>query len=283
MYKEDECVVLFSGGTDSTLAAALQQENFNKVHLVTYDRFGIYAIENSKVNAQMLIDKYGPDRMEHHLINIDNIFKHVSYEKYLKNIIKHKLMLLSTCGLCKLAMHIRTVKFCQDNKIKYVSDGANQGMNMFPAQMKGVIDQLKKMYEHFGIQYSNPVFEYEPPEEGGFVKMENLHLVSQLSCKDDDGTDQMTKEQRDRTTGQILYEKGLAPLPNVKGTPYDRKRQPRCFQFILFKIFAKKYFLESSDYDDYVNKTDEFFAEKIESAINLLESNDEKNKKMFKA
>ena len=33
----------------------------------------------------MLIDKYGKNRVSHKIIKIDKIFKHISYENYLKN------------------------------------------------------------------------------------------------------------------------------------------------------------------------------------------------------
>jgi predicted subunit of tRNA(5-methylaminomethyl-2-thiouridylate) methyltransferase len=264
------CVILFSGGTDSTLAAALQEEHFQEIHLLTFDRLGIASVENSKINAQMLIDKFGKDRIKHIIINIDKLFKHISYENYLKNIKKHGLMNLSTCGLCKLSMHIQTISYCNENGITSVADGANQGMDMFPAQMKPVIDQMKALYLNFGIIYSNPVFDYEFPDEGSFLSMENANMLVSLPKKN------IEKESKKMTAGRVLYEKGLAPLPNVKGSDYDRKRQPRCFQFILFKTFANKYFLADNTYDEYVEKTVDFFDDKIKVAEEVLREDKKK-------
>lgn len=272
-HQADTCAILFSGGTDSTLAAALQIEEFGKLILLTFDRAGIAKIENSKVNAKMLIDKYGADRVEHIIINFDKIFKHISYENYLQNVMKHGFMNLSTCGLCKLSMHIQAIDYCNTHDIKYVADGANQGMNMFPAQMKPVVDQMKDLYKKFGIIYSNPVFEYESPDEGSFISMENANMLKSLPKQD------IEKEMQKKTAGKILYEKGLAPLPNVKGSVYDRKRQPRCFQFILFKMFANKYFLANKTYDEYVGETVDFFADKVKVAEAILTS--EKGKKLL--
>jgi predicted subunit of tRNA(5-methylaminomethyl-2-thiouridylate) methyltransferase len=268
--KKDTCVILFSGGTDSTLAAVLQEEYFNEIHLLTFDRFGIASVENSKVNAQMLIDKYGADRIKHVIINIDKLFKHISYENYLTNIRKHGLMNLSTCGLCKLSMHIQTISYCNEQKISYVADGANQGMDMFPAQMKPVIDQMKALYLKFGVEYSNPVFDYEFPDDGSFLSMENSNMLTSIP------TANKSKESQKITAGRILYEKGLAPLPNVKGSDYDKKRQPRCFQFILFKTFANKFFLADSTYEEYVDKTVNFFEDKIKAAEKLLKNDKKK-------
>lgn len=274
MSQDNTCVILFSGGTDSTLAAALQQEKFEKIVLLTFDRLGIAKVENSKVNAQMLIDKFGSDRFEHVITNFDKVFKEISYENYLQNVMKHGFMNLSTCGLCKLSMHIQAIDYCNEHGIKYVADGANQGMNMFPAQMKPVIDQMKDLYARFGVTYSNPVFEYEAPDEGSFISMENANMLKSLPKADAE------KELQKKTAGKILYEMGLAPMPNVKGSVYDRKRQPRCFQFILFKMFANKYFMANKTYDEYVSETVDFFSDKVKVAEAILTS--EKGKKLLR-
>ena len=272
--QDDTCAILFSGGTDSTLAAVLQQEKFDKLVLLTFDRLGIAKVENSKVNAQMLIDKYGADKISHKIINFDKVFKKISYENYFRNVLKHGLMNLSTCGLCKLSMHIQAIDYCNEHGIKHVADGANQGMNMFPAQMKPVVDQMKELYQKYGINYSNPVFEYESPDEGSFISMENSNLLKSLPKADEE------KELQKKTAGKVLYEKGLAPMTNIKGSVYDRKRQPRCFQFILFKMFANKYFLANKTYDEYVSETVDFFGDKVKVAEAIL--NSEKGKKILR-
>lgn len=280
-----DILVLFSGGTDSTLAAALAINNFRHIHLITYSRFGIASVENSKVNARMLIDKYGKDKVSHKIIKIDKLFKYISYENYIRNILKHGLSNLSTCGLCKLSMHAKTLEYAIDNKINHVSDGANAGMTMFPAQMKPVIELLKKMYLSFDINYSNPVFDYEAPEEASFISADNASLL-----KSDINTmpvlDQMeagSRENEKETAGHVLYKMGLAPSPNVKGSKYDKSRQPRCFQFILFNIFAIKYFLSKHTYKEYENMTTNFFDEKISMVTQMVQYREKKQyKKIFK-
>lgn len=273
--KNNKIVILFSGGTDSTLAAALATNSFDEIHLITYSRLGIASVENSKVNALSLQEKYNNKKIIHKIIKIDKLFNHVSYENYFKNIIKHGFMNLSTCGLCKLSMHIRTIKYCMDNEIYHVSDGANAGMSMFPAQMKSVIKELEKMYMDFNIHYSNPVYDYDAPEEAKFIK--NTHVLS-TAPKEEPVLEkrQNVEKKTTKTAGQVLYNMGLAPAPNVKGSEYDRKRQPRCFQFIIFNIFAIKYFLEKYSYKEYEERTTEYFKSKIKTCSDLLKSKKDK-------
>ena len=254
-----ETAVMFSGGTDSTLTAALVAQKYQKVHLVSYDRFDLFAVKNTQLNAQKLQHKYGHDRFEHHIIKINKITRYVFYERYLRNLKRHGFFLLSICGLCKLAMHIRTVIFCVENHISDICDGANQGMHLFPAQMAIVIDEVQKMYARFGITYSNPVFNFEGPQETGFADRLNLELsVQDKSAPAPEETPTMN------TTGRKLHELGLMPSDNVKGTALDRKMQPRCFQFILFNIFLKWYYLYDHSLEEYQAATLNLYKDKME-------------------
>jgi len=77
-----------------------------------------------------------------------------------------------TCGLCKLAMHWRTIIYCLDNGIKYVSDGSGKEMYVDPSQHSAVIPEMRKLYKRFGIQYLSPSFDTSPEErEGVLFKM----------------------------------------------------------------------------------------------------------------
>ncbi len=276
MIKSKSVAILFSGGTDSTLTAALLTKEFNIIHLITYNRFGFHETDNTEAQAKALQKKYPNHKFIHVFINVDKLFEHISYENYFSNLKEFGLFNLSTCGLCKLSMHVRTIIYCLDNNILEVADGANQAMTMEPAQMKPVIDKLRGMYKHFNLNYFNPVFEMEGPSDPGFIEKSNLQLIQ---AKHDYSVPLFEEKN---TPGQKLYELGLAPAPNVKGSDYDKKRQPRCFQFILFNIFALKYFMEKYDYETYTRLTTEFYTEKINRMIKLLENkSDQKIKKII--
>lgn len=261
----DEIAVLFSGGTDSTLAAATMQETFRRVHLVTYDRFGFHSTGNTAVNATMLQNKFGPEKFVHRTMKFDPLFEHLSYERYLRNWFKYGFFQLSTCGLCKLAMHARTIKYCLDHGVTNVCDGANMGMSIFPDQMKGVLDEYQQMYAHFGITYSNPVYFMTPPAEKSYIETSNLGVIPSFLPP--------TDAPRTETPGQKLHRLGLAPAPDVKGSAYDRKRQPRCHQLVLFNIFAIGYFKAPQRYGTYAEKSRDYFKDKIKTVTRLLDEN----------
>lgn len=268
-------VVLFSGGTDSLLTSALMAEKFKEVYLNTYHRFGFSSTTNSEVNVWKLKERYRDSRFIHQIIRVDKLTKYVFNERYLRNLSKHGFFMLSNCGLCKLAMHIRTAIFCLDNNIRNVCDGANQNMRLFPDQMKNVLKELRKMYARFGINYMNPVFELEYPE--GLDYADRLHLDRVLPAEGE--KDDPDAEKKKRTAGYKLFELGLMPSENVKGTELDRKMQPRCFQFILSNIFINGYYLQDHTYEEYEKATVKFQKEKIEFFIKLLDEYAQKGKK----
>ena len=56
-------------------------------------------------------------------------------------------------------------------------------MYLEPAQMENVIRELKKMYAQFNIEYANPVFNFEGPQDTGFA--DRLHLERIFSDQKD--------------------------------------------------------------------------------------------------
>lgn len=272
--KNKSVAILFSGGTDSTLTSALLTEQFDEIHLLTYDRFGFHSTDNTNEQFKLLAEKYVNIKFVHKILNIDKIFKHITYDDYFNNLKNFGFFNLSTCGLCKLSMHVKTVDYCLENNIKTVADGANKAMFMFPDQMKPVIDVFKSLYHEHGIEYINPVFNIDAPEEKDFLEKEDLHFLK----ADNKDHDEINDESSD-TTGLRLYQLGLAPSPNVKGSHYDKKRQPRCFQFVLFNIFAKKYYMEGHTYEEYLNRSVSFYSSKVLAAKKLLANRLSKKKR----
>jgi len=269
--KEKTAIVLFSGGTDSTLTAALVEEHYSSIELITYSRYGIFEAENASKNAQLLIDKFGR-KISHKIIDFEKVFKKIAYQKYIKNIVEHGFMNLSTCGLCKLSMHVMTIAYCLENKISYVADGANKGMELFPAQMKDVIAEIRELYKAFNITYENPVFEYEPPEDKSLIK--DKEMANLVNPKKTPST------QKLNTAGKKLYELGLSPEANIKGSKYDRNRQPRCYQFVLFSTYINKWYLPRKSKEEYQKETLTYYKKKIAFAKELLE-NKKENKGIF--
>jgi predicted subunit of tRNA(5-methylaminomethyl-2-thiouridylate) methyltransferase len=267
---DGDIVVLFSGGTDSTLTAIQAGSVTNgKVHLLSFYRFGIFSIENSNFNADNLKQRFH-DKYLHKIIRVEKLFRYFSYEKYLRNLLRHKAQVVSVCGLCKLSMHVRAAVYCIDHGILEIMDGANRHMDIYPAQMDSVVKLLKEMYARIGINYSNPVFDLDEPEDIGFREKISFHDVDEEIYKKIFSL-QDNKSSDGDTSGKRLFEMGFFPSENVKGSGFDRKIQARCFQFIITQLIAK--WLYNYELDDrYKRDTKAFFKEKIYLAGEMLEN-----------
>lgn len=283
--KKDSLALLFSGGTDSTLAAALERENYQKIHLLTFKRFGLYNLDNTKKHAQKLLMKFGNEKYEHHFIDINKIFKLLSYENYISNVKRHGFFMLSTCGFCKLAMHARAIVYALENNIKFVGDGANESMDIYPFQMLPVIEKVRELYRHFGITLENPVF-YEKSLPGKKL-IQNFDIDTSLASRVQnlfEDRDEKLIDSSVEHSGKKLYNMGVIPEENIKGTLYDREHQGRCFQLVLFRVFAKKYYLTKHSHSEYTREILKLFSEKMEVVKKLIEEyrDEGKHKELFR-
>jgi len=181
MAPSKEIVHLFSGGTDSAYSATLLAGMFDKVRLVTYERLGFTHTENSKIYAGILMKKYGKDRITHTFINIDKEFKKLCFKNHFTDFLKYGFYVLINCGLCKLAMDWRTIVYCIDNNIKYVSTGSGKEMVFDPSQNIEIIKEVRDMYASFGIQYFAPGFEIPPNERE--KELLRLGIANRLGIK----------------------------------------------------------------------------------------------------
>ncbi len=222
----EKVVVLFSGGCDSTLAAAMAAQKYDRVQLITCYRSGFFKTkENTRIGFDKLRDKFGPDKFDIEIINVDKLFKRAQYDNYLYYVKKYGPICMSICGLCKLAMDWRTILYCIEHSITDVCDGNVKEMSVFPTQnMKIALEDIIKLYADFNINYFNPIYEIGKDVEN------------------------------------ILYEMKLIPSPKHKLTRADK--QVVCSQQILFSKFVE-YYLSQNPWDDYVKNMHEFYSEKI--------------------
>lgn len=223
----ESVLVHFSGGSDSTLTAALCVEQFNKVYLITYNRASFIGIKDAKENFNKLCEVYGEDKF-HRIENypIGEWYKKLIYRDYFKTAIKYGTAVTCPCGPCKLSFHWHSIIYCINHGIKTVADGTVPYMDLYPDQNRKIIgENLQDFYEEFGINYLNPV--YGIAEE---------------------------VEQR-------LYDKGIFDAPLVRGSKKDK--QVYCAEQVLFAFFVK-YFHRKHGKEKYEKTLRYLYKEKME-------------------
>ena len=185
--------VLFSGGSDSTLAAALAAERFNRVYLVTYSHPFMFFHDKVPINISNLRSVFPDNEFIEHHDQITPLFKHLYFSDFLKYLRANRTMMVSwICGACKLAMHIETIQFCKAKGIQHVWCGAHEESSaIFPAQMESVIEDTRRLYARSGIVYETPVYRLGRTDrilkdrgilDHGNIKDQHLIYSTQHTC-----------------------------------------------------------------------------------------------------
>jgi hypothetical protein len=262
MPNSQECAVLYSGGTDSTCAAAIAAEKYSRVHLLTFTENSTDRSPVPYANVAKLVAKYGKARVLHTLVNSEPLVRFFATDHYLSCLFRYGFFVLSNPGYSSLAWHTRTLVYCAEHGIKNVADGLTRELMQFPGHMDFFNARVKRLYAAHGINYESPVREWKTPYDWQF--MDRLLIDRHGYFPFMPGREEL------RTTGLYLYEKGLMPHPDVKGTALDHAMQHSCYQFILFNIFAFWYCLNTRDKERYEADMAVFFEGKFRAAEELL-------------
>jgi hypothetical protein len=185
--------ILFSGGSDSTLAAVLAAERFKRVYLITYSHPFMFFHDKVRINARNLKNAFPDNEFLEYHGQITSLFRHLYFSNFLKYLRTHRTMMVSwICGACKIAMHLKTIQFCKTNGISHVWCGAHEESSaIFPAQMEPVIEDTKRLYAGSGIVYESPVYRLGRTDhvlrdrgilDQGDIKDQHLIYSTQRTC-----------------------------------------------------------------------------------------------------
>ncbi len=153
--------VLFSGGTDSTLAAAQMLEEFDRVTLLTFDPGYLLFLNNTKVHAEKLQQHFGADRVTHLILDIRHYIRDILGVDPVQDIKEYGFNLSSlVCLGCRLSMHAFAIYWCLQNEVPYLADGSIRAQSTIPEQMESVIRRNRRFYSQvYGIHHFSPIYE----------------------------------------------------------------------------------------------------------------------------
>ena len=181
MTLKSHAAVLFSGGTDSTLAAAQMLEEFQKVTLLTFDPGYLLFLNNTRVHARKLADKFGRDRVEHRIIDIKSFIKRVLGKDVSGDLKEYGFNMSSlVCLGCRLSMHSYAVYWCLQNQVPYLADGSIRAQSTIPEQMESVIRRNRRFYsQEYGIHHFSPIYEESESDR----RLEELGIAGKKKLK----------------------------------------------------------------------------------------------------
>jgi hypothetical protein len=180
-HRKAHAAVLFSGGTDSTLAAAQILEDCDRVTLLTFDPGYLYFLKNTRVHAEKLAAKFGADRVEHKIIDIREFVKQILGSDVKGDLGEYGFNMTSlVCLGCRLSMHAYAIVWCIQNQVPYLVDGSIRAQSTIPEQMESVIRRNRRFYsEKYGIHHFSPIYEESESDR----RLEELGIADKRRLK----------------------------------------------------------------------------------------------------
>lgn len=176
-----ECVVLFSGGRDSSLACLEMARKEFDLHLLTFNNGAIMNINYSDYRYGELV-KLMPNRIKSRLLlSSFGLFKEIALMNIEEDFKKYKTNMI--CLGCKLAMHVLSLVYCIKNDVKLITDGYTEYQKKYMEQSPEIINEVKKLHSEFGVEYLNPVYHVRDKAE-----VKRRLLIAGMSPKSMEGT-----------------------------------------------------------------------------------------------
>lgn len=255
----DRACILFSGGTDSTAAAALLAEEGLDLDLLSFDRFGFHGIDHARRNATRLARRFPRRQIRHFILETTALAEHLAEHRRWRHLWRHGFFTLQNCGHCALCNHVAALAWCLRHGLAIVADGITYDWPFFPGHMDSVIELFRAMHGRFDVDYRTPVLHCDVQEPPRFIDK----LDPEAVAPDPKGLE---------TTGRILQSLGLAERANYKGTLLDKRSQARCFQFAIPNLFIYWVFDGPGRKEEYARRVSSYFEELVAESEELIRS-----------
>jgi len=234
--ENEDIVVRFSGGPDSTLASAIMAERFRKVHLLTFGHAGspLKSVAKSKIAVGYLSKKYGSDKFIHKIYSLEELRSKFYFKDYFVDFLKFGFYRSNACAACYFSQHMKVISYCKKYGIRYATDGIThvRGNYVALSQMFTVAQGMKKLYNEYGLHYIiNPSYNLDRSDH-------ELYARGIMPIKDIKFTEHHHETQSSCGIGRFLVECAKGYYFVIHGRSCLRKIAPRYFQY-KYKIFKQ--------------------------------------------
>lgn len=206
-----EVALLFSGGRDSALACALLALKGYRIHLLTFHNGATISRGLTEVRYRELKERFPRSIVAWRQIPSHGLFKKLALEPLEADFARFHTNLI--CMGCKLAMHVHSLIYCLEHRIRLVADGYTAYQKAWIEQMPPAIAAVRRFHQQYGIHYINPVYDINSKSEVK-AKLFDMGLSPQP------------------LEGACLFG-GTFSLPDSKTVcAYIRRKLPECRQYI---------------------------------------------------
>ena len=164
---KNEVAVMFSGGIDSLLASVLLLKEYDKVHLVTFDKGYLeFGVKNNLPNVERLKAAFGEDRVTHQVVDLKKVHKKISVSTFFKDRDKYNTE-IRWCVGCRLSMNVGGLLFALENNLVGYADGSNREQIPSEANLTGtaenyprIVNGSKALAKDYAVRFLTPTYEY---------------------------------------------------------------------------------------------------------------------------
>lgn len=160
MVKTDEVTLMFTGGLDTTLAAAVIGKQYRRVHLLTFCNGFCLGAESAPLKrVRELKQFFGEDKYTHQVLYVAELFKRLRQDmlrKYLRKY--HSPLIFDLC--CRLSMDTRTVIYNLENDVSYVADGNSKSQTEIFIQREEYAAEIRRFMGEYRVEYIRPVYDF---------------------------------------------------------------------------------------------------------------------------
>jgi predicted subunit of tRNA(5-methylaminomethyl-2-thiouridylate) methyltransferase len=154
---EQAQLVMFTGGRDSTLAAATLLLRGIPVHLFTANSGCSLHRDILDYRVNELRARFGDLIVTHVKRDISGAFRSIAIESIESDILRFQknLVLLGE----KIAIHAHVIDYCARSGITIINDGVTRYQQEFPEQRSIAREYFRVFIAEYGIEYRSPIYE----------------------------------------------------------------------------------------------------------------------------
>jgi 7-cyano-7-deazaguanine synthase in queuosine biosynthesis len=123
--RDKEIIIEFSGGIDSLYAAHHLAPQYERIHLLTFNKGYLhFATRANSRNVELLRSLHGAEKFVHRFISVKDIFKRMAVESFRETSAKYGNE-TAWCIPCRASMGLAAIVYALEHGITRFTDGAN--------------------------------------------------------------------------------------------------------------------------------------------------------------
>ena len=210
--KNNDCLLLYSGGKDSTLAAIRLYRSGYNVHFIHFDNGHMLDQDKPYLTFLETFNKDKDYYFDYSLSSVDikDLFDEyynewsskISYDKELDSEIR--------CLSCRMAMYTKVIQIAKERGYKYIAEGARISQKFMLEQLP-ITQRLKDLASSHGIKLLLPVLYVDDDQKEIEELLENGHSSKTWESKCLIGRPVKDKTEEDEQIIIDYYDKIIEP------------------------------------------------------------------------